>query len=721
MRIFLYITIISALTQFVIALFVLIQNKKNATNIIFSLLSLFLIIWVLLTFYFNINPRTEGGILIVRLTMATVVIQNTLFFFFGKVFPRSKINFSISNCIFLLFSAVTFSAALSPFLFIGLELTSISASPIPGPAMPVFLIHAIVAISGGFKALGKKDVAFNKSHRAQIKFIKLAAIVLWVVVPITNLIFTLVFKTLLFTLFSPIYSLAFSSVIAYAIVKQKLFDIRLIVARSVVYGLVLLTLSLMYSTIIFGLSLLFYGNATTQPTTQQLSNIALAVFLAFTFQYLKRFFDKLTSRVFFRDLYSSEEFLSALGKELSERRDLTALLQNSLVLVSSTLKANRASLIVLDKDQTRILKTSSVNSKGKSLPTFDMLNKFNNDLLSSHDEIRSDSLKYKQMEKYDLDIILRLGEKENVTGYLLLDVKSGGNSYTAQDLQVLEIASKQLAVAIQNARYVSQIAEFNKTLQGEIKRATSKLEKSNEKLRHLDEAKDEFVSMASHQLRTPLTTIKGYLSMLLEGDAGEITKLQQKFVSEAFTSTQRMVYLISDLLNVSRISTGKFVLNETTVDFAKIVEGEIAQMRRTAKTKNIKLEYKKPNNLPQLTLDKTKVSQVVMNFIDNALFYTPKNGKITVELSETNNYIELTVTDNGIGVPKFEQHQLFTKFFRAENAREARPDGTGLGLYMAKKVIIAQGGSIILESEEGKGSTFGFRFLKSKIIASKNT
>jgi hypothetical protein len=152
-----------------------------------------------------------------------------------------------------------------------------------------------VAISGGFKALGKKDVAFNKSHRAQIKFIKLAAIVLWVVVPITNLIFTLVFKTLLFTLFSPIYSLAFSSVIAYAIVKQKLFDIRLIVARSVVYGLVLLTLSLMYSTIIFGLSLLFYGNATTQPTTQQLSNIALAVFLAFTFQYLKRFFDKLYS------------------------------------------------------------------------------------------------------------------------------------------------------------------------------------------------------------------------------------------------------------------------------------------------------------------------------------------------------------------------------------------------------------------------------------------
>jgi signal transduction histidine kinase len=111
-------------------------------------------------------------------------------------------------------------------------------------------------------------------------------------------------------------------------------------------------------------------------------------------------------------------------------------------------------------------------------------------------------------------------------------------------------------------------------------------------------------------------------------------------------------------------------------------------------------------------LDETKIHQVVMNFLDNAIYYTPAGGKIRVSLHETSTAIECRIRDNGIGVPRAAQHRLFSKFYRADNAQRARPDGTGLGLFMAKKVIVAQGGAIIFESEEGKGSTFGFRFAK---------
>jgi len=104
-----------------------------------------------------------------------------------------------------------------------------------------------------------------------------------------------------------------------------------------------------------------------------------------------------------------------------------------------------------------------------------------------------------------------------------------------------------------------------------------------------------------------------------------------------------------------------------------------------------------------------------MNFSDNAIHYTPKGGKITVELKQTEESVEFTVTDTGIGVPKADQHHMFTKFYRGSNARKARPDGTGLGIFMAKKVIIAQGGAIIFRSEEGKGSTFGFSFPRKKL------
>ncbi|HSX05402.1 MAG TPA: HAMP domain-containing sensor histidine kinase [Candidatus Saccharimonadales bacterium] len=257
----------------------------------------------------------------------------------------------------------------------------------------------------------------------------------------------------------------------------------------------------------------------------------------------------------------------------------------------------------------------------------------------------------------------------------------------------------------------------NKQLQDENQRILQKLRLTNAKLKQLDETKDEFITMASHQLRTPLTSVKGYLSMVLEGDAGKITHQQRQLLTQSFISSQRMVYLIADLLNLSRLNTGKFVIESIPVDLRDVVQGEIEQLRETAKARNLTVVYENPPHFPLLMLDETKIHQVVMNFIDNAIYYTPSGGTITIELHDLPNAVEYVVKDNGIGVPRAEQHHLFTKFYRAGNARRARPDGTGLGLFMAKKVIAAQGGSIIFESEEGKGSTFGFRFSKAHHLA----
>jgi signal transduction histidine kinase len=147
----------------------------------------------------------------------------------------------------------------------------------------------------------------------------------------------------------------------------------------------------------------------------------------------------------------------------------------------------------------------------------------------------------------------------------------------------------------------------------------------------------------------------------------------------------------------------------------------IKQLRETAASRGLTLKYDKPKNFPHLLLDETKFRQVVMNFIDNAIHYTHSGGHITVELTESAESIELRVRDEGIGVPKEEQHHLFTKFYRAGNARRERPDGTGLGLFMAKKVIVAQGGAVIFESRERKGSVFGFSLPKRKVMVTDST
>ena len=239
--------------------------------------------------------------------------------------------------------------------------------------------------------------------------------------------------------------------------------------------------------------------------------------------------------------------------------------------------------------------------------------------------------------------------------------------------------------------------------------ATSQLRQSNKRLQALDATKDEFVSMASHQLRTPLTSVKGYLSMVLEGDAGEITPPQRQLLEEAFRSSERMVRLVSDFLNVSRLQTGKFIINRTAVNLSQLVAEEVANVDQVANTHKVKVTYRQPARFPLLYLDDTKIRQVIMNFIDNAIYYSPDANTVKVRLSIEDGQAVLRVIDKGMGVSPSAKKKLGTKFFRGDNARRQRPDGTGIGLFLAKKVVEGHGGTMIFESELGKGSTFGFR------------
>ena len=193
--------------------------------------------------------------------------------------------------------------------------------------------------------------------------------------------------------------------------------------------------------------------------------------------------------------------------------------------------------------------------------------------------------------------------------------------------------------------------------------------------------------------------------------------MQEKFLTEAYVSSERMVHLINDFLNVSRLQTGKFIIDKRPVDLAKIVEQELESLEVNASGRDLEFVYSFDKKIPQLMLDEAKVRQVVMNFADNAIYYSRPGTKIKVALTKEGDSVQLTVKDTGIGVPADEQSKLFTKFFRAANARKHRPDGTGVGLYLAKRVVLGHGGEIVFSSTEGKGSTFGFKLPLKKLEA----
>lgn len=224
--------------------------------------------------------------------------------------------------------------------------------------------------------------------------------------------------------------------------------------------------------------------------------------------------------------------------------------------------------------------------------------------------------------------------------------------------------------------------------------------------RELDRAKDEFVSLASHQLRTPLTAIKGYSGMLLDEDVGKINEQQRDYLSEIKYANERMVDLVNALLNTSRIDLGVFSIEPVTTDLKEIVESVSKELAGdvTAKRQEVKKYY--DEKLVPFNLDPNLTRIIFQNLLSNAVKYTPNEGKISVSVAIQGPDVHITVSDNGYGIPKDAQPKIFKKLFRADNTRVRDADGTGLGLYVVKAVVEESGGKIWFESEENKGTAF---------------
>lgn len=226
------------------------------------------------------------------------------------------------------------------------------------------------------------------------------------------------------------------------------------------------------------------------------------------------------------------------------------------------------------------------------------------------------------------------------------------------------------------------------------------------KERNLDRAKDEFVSTASHQLRTPLTAIKGYTGMLLDGDPGPLNDKQKEYLSEMKRANNRMIELINSLLNVSRVDLGVLSVSPESLDIGEVYMGVIDEMKVIIKQKKQNFRVTAEEGLPTLNADKKILEMIFQNLLSNAIKYTPEGGNIVMDIKKIDSSLLISVSDTGLGVPEAAKDRIFQKMYRADNARINDPDGTGLGLYIVKAVLDQTGGKIWFESNENKGSTF---------------
>ena len=224
----------------------------------------------------------------------------------------------------------------------------------------------------------------------------------------------------------------------------------------------------------------------------------------------------------------------------------------------------------------------------------------------------------------------------------------------------------------------------------------------------IEEMKTEFISVVSHELRTPLTPIKGYIDLLLEGDAGELTEEQKDYLEIVETNTDRLVALVNDLLDISRIEAGKIDLELKPMDMAEALQDVISFHQKQIESRGLILHQAIPPDLPWVKADRARITQVLNNLVNNAYKYTPGGGSITVKAVPDGDYLEIVVSDTGVGISKEDLKKLFTKFFRAKNPATKGTSGTGLGLAIAKSIVEKHQGEIWVESEAGKGSSFHF-------------
>ena len=274
---------------------------------------------------------------------------------------------------------------------------------------------------------------------------------------------------------------------------------------------------------------------------------------------------------------------------------------------------------------------------------------------------------------------LKVGEK--IIGVLLVGNRISGSPFSEHNQKLVLALADYAAIALENTNLYENLHEAN-------------------------QAKSEFVSLVAHELKQPMTAIRGYADMLIKGGAGPITSQQDQFIEAIRNSTERMQTLIFDLQDISRIEIGQMKLETAPTDLKSILQIASREIHAQLKNKKQKINLNLPKTLPLVQADSARLMQIITNLLSNAHKYTPEGGNIWVKAWHQDQFVHCSVADNGVGMSEEELTKLFTKFFRAEAPGMENVPGTGLGLCIVKNLIELQGGEITVSSEVGRGSVF---------------
>lgn len=696
-------SLITSVLSFSLALFVIYKNKKSSLNRSWFLVSFFMGIWSFALWGVVSATAYRQALLFQYLLDVSAIFIPIFYFKFTITLLKLKERKKYQLLFFYLAGFALAIISFFPIFKLGMkQLYDFNYWINPGLIYPIFPIYFSALMIYSFYLTVKNFNKFSSTEKGQIKYVLFAGVVGFIggstdffpqlinIYPIGNY-FVILYIVL----------------VTYAILKYRLMGIRMIISKLYVYFFLG---SYAYSA--FYLISFFEENylGGIYSAKSLMLGAFLAVLFAMAMLPLLDIVQKSSDVLFYRG-HNPRSILKDLALKLSSVIDLDELLGILAAEFKKILATEEIDVYLFQKE------------KEGNGACYSVLLDQDKKLAHSHiicqtvtkekkvivrDEIEREGKKslVKEMDKLKAKVLAPLILRGRAIGLILLGEKIAQDAYNQEDIEFLEIISSQAAVAITNAQLYQEIEEFNRTLQQKVDEQTKDIKEKADRLRKLMEMRSEFLDITSHQLRTPVSVIKGVLSMMEEGTLPP--KKRKEFLRGALEKSIKLGEIINDILRASEMDSDKFSLNLKPIDLKPIMEKIAKDKKQTSEIKKVKLIFIFPKEpLPLVLADERYLEQAIVNLINNSFQYTLK-GVITVTTAEEKNSVVVRVIDTGIGIPKEDQGKLFQKFGRAENAIATYTDGSGLGLFIVKQIVDAiPGAKIYIEKTEvGKGTTF---------------
>ena len=575
---------------------------------------------------------------------------------------------------------------------------------VPGPLYFPFLLYAVFCVLGSVYLLFQK---FRKSAgmaREQIKYVFLGFALFAVPAIVTNGVLPGVFGVSEFNKLGPSFSVFLLGAIAYAILEYRLMDINFVLRQGTLF------------TLIFAVIIFIFVLATSLFSKMLGGAPAIiipAIIITLGFIPFKNFLEKVIDKFFFRSRYDFRTATRDITKTFSKIEDLDKLLEEFLKKLVSYLKVPKAEIVLLlEKDHFISRLSIGVGERnGIVLPKNNALvqhfEKHPDEILerdylvylTPREEHRKEELLklHKELDKFGYALAVPITVKRVVIGILFLGEKISKDIFSSQDIQLLEIVGKHAGPIIESARLFEQTQQLNK------------------ELLTANQAKSHFITIVSHQFRTPLSAIRMNAELLEDN-------LKKRFLSAVDETEsvqiiqERAIFMVNMLENVfdgMAIDAHKVSVDKKPAVIWEIFDNVKKEISREIEKKRINFILdKSPELLQEIDIDIPKITKVVKILLENAAFYNKEGGIIEVKMNKVTNeekrFIQCSVKDEGIGVPPEDTNKIFEKFYRSPNAMNLVPNGTGLGLFIAKNFVELHGGKLWVASQPGQGSTFYF-------------